>query len=277
MAQDLHEAYADDVLADMGLAHYHLGLFEAGDDVADLPAAQVRLLERLCAPASPGPGDVVVDLGCGPGVTAAWLVGRGCHVVAVDLVAPMAERARAALAADAGGGGPARAVVRADMAVLPLADGSVDHVVAVESLYHHPHRARVLAEVRRILRPGGWLVVAEHALASPRRGPDRWWIRELTVGDHHGTVDDLRAGLVAAGFASVAVDDVTAAVVRPSVRAIRRDPTARRGVARYLARHHGRAAGRAAPVLVALIAAATTLSFTRGVGRYALQAARRPA
>ena len=111
-------------------------------------------LERLAgAGAPPGP---VLDLGCGRGYWMEELGRRGMLAVGVER-----EPDRAALA---GRYGP---VVAGDGAHLPLAPGSVGLVWCLHVLHHVPEPARVLAEVRRVLRPGGTLVLAESVEDNP--------------------------------------------------------------------------------------------------------------
>ncbi|HEX6076154.1 MAG TPA: methyltransferase domain-containing protein [Micromonosporaceae bacterium] len=94
-------------------------------------------------------GAVLVDLGCGGGLLAPHVAGKGYRHIGVDLV-PSALR----LAADHG-----VTPVRADVRTLPLADGCADVVSAGELLEHVTDPRRVLAEACRLLRPGGVLVL----------------------------------------------------------------------------------------------------------------------
>jgi 2-polyprenyl-6-hydroxyphenyl methylase/3-demethylubiquinone-9 3-methyltransferase len=93
---------------------------------------------------------VLVDLGCGGGLLAPYVAGKGYRHVGVDLVTSALVAAR-----ERGG----VTVVRADVANLPLADGCADVVSAGELLEHVPDFRAVVAEAARILRPGGTLVL----------------------------------------------------------------------------------------------------------------------
>ncbi len=97
----------------------------------------------------------VLEVGCGWGELAARL-GRepGIEVVAVDLSPRMVELARAR-------GVDARV---ADVQSLPFADERFDCVTANWMLYHVPDLDRGLAEIARVLRPGGRLVAATNGL-----------------------------------------------------------------------------------------------------------------
>jgi 2-polyprenyl-6-hydroxyphenyl methylase/3-demethylubiquinone-9 3-methyltransferase len=107
-----------------------------------------RARARLIPPAE-RPGAVLVDLGCGGGLLAPHVAGKGYHHIGIDLIVSGLEQARE----------HGIAPVLADAGRLPFADGSADVVSAGELLEHVPDRPRVVAEACRILRPGGWLVL----------------------------------------------------------------------------------------------------------------------
>ncbi|GLX36000.1 methyltransferase [Streptomyces roseochromogenus] len=127
-----------------------------------------------------GPGDRVLDAGCGTGRALTPLraaVGPSGTVLGVDLTERMLAAAREA-GRDADG-----TLLLADVARLPLRDGSLDAVFAAGLIAHLPDPAANLAELARVVRPGGRLAlfhpIGRAALAA-RHG------RELTP-------DDLRA------------------------------------------------------------------------------------
>jgi ubiquinone/menaquinone biosynthesis C-methylase UbiE len=74
----------------------------------------------------------------------------GWHVLCSDLSPGMVAEARTVLAGEGG-----FSFLATDVQDLPLADASVDLVLANFMLYHVPDRPRALAEIRRVLRPGG--------------------------------------------------------------------------------------------------------------------------
>jgi SAM-dependent methyltransferase len=93
--------------------------------------------------------ETLIDVGCGPGEFAVLLQKRlQVDVVALDQSLRMAELAR-----DRG-----LRALRGDIQQLPFGDGLFDVVVAIRVLYHLPDLDRGLAEIRRVLRPGGRLV-----------------------------------------------------------------------------------------------------------------------
>ena len=118
------------------------------------------------------PGARVLDLGCGSGrhAAAAYRL-PGARVVGVDLAGAdlAAARERLQLHERLGAHGGGRwDLCAADGLRLPFADGRFDLVVCAEMLEHVRADRRVLAEIARVLRPGG-----ELAVSVPRHGPER--------------------------------------------------------------------------------------------------------
>ena len=104
-------------------------------------------------------GDVdglrLIDIGCGSGYYLAELVGRGADVVGVDGSSQQLTRARARV-------GPDIELLAHDLErpLTMFEDASFDGAV-MPLVYHHiDNRAGLLSEVRRVLRPGGWLVLS---------------------------------------------------------------------------------------------------------------------
>ncbi|GAB2599946.1 class I SAM-dependent methyltransferase [Streptomyces capparidis] len=109
------------------------------------------------------PGDRVLDLGCGAGRHAFECYRRGAHVVALDRNGDeIREVARWFAAMDEAGEPPAGATataVEGDALALPFPDESFDRVIVSEVMEHIPDDKGVLAEMVRVLRPGGLLAV----------------------------------------------------------------------------------------------------------------------
>lgn len=117
-------------------------------DVAAVREQRVRTRELL------GPVDgTVLDLGCGPGHLSAELAATA-RVVAVD-------RETAMLVATRERAGDGVLCLRAEATELPLADGAVDTAAVVQVLEYVPDVAGALAELRRVLRPGGRAVLVD--------------------------------------------------------------------------------------------------------------------
>jgi ubiquinone/menaquinone biosynthesis C-methylase UbiE len=150
--------------ADMyGLAHRP----DHYDRVAWLGAPLHRKVVADVAGAGLPAGALVVDIGTGPGRVPRRIAAADPHlrVEGVDLAEEMVAYAAAAARADGLGEDRLRFAV-ADVAALPYADASVDLVISSVSLHHWEQPAAGLAEIRRVLRPGGraWVYDLRHVL-----------------------------------------------------------------------------------------------------------------
>lgn len=120
--------------------------------------------QRICASLwsgdGPAPGQTVVELGCGPGFYVRRLAARygAINVLGVDHSAAQLRLARRAAAER---GLDNCSFELADVCALPLASGSADGVVVSRLLSVIADRQAALAEMHRILRPGGRLFLAE--------------------------------------------------------------------------------------------------------------------
>lgn len=104
-----------------------------------------------------GPGDLgtIAELCCGRGEALTLLGGQGRRYIGVDLSENMLQ------AVKAGHGHPNALFIQADATRVPLAAASVDTVVILGGIHHVPARARLFAEVARILKPGGRFLYRE--------------------------------------------------------------------------------------------------------------------
>lgn len=137
---------------------------EASERVADLMEAAA------------GPDARFLELGVGTGRIALPLHRRGRTVVGVDLSVPMLERYRAKAAA---AHLPPPPLLRGDVTRLPLRDACVDAVIEVHVLHLIPAWREAVAEARRVLAPGGTMLLAgrdcEYRSDGPwRRTRERW-------------------------------------------------------------------------------------------------------
>ena len=109
------------------------------------------------------PGELVLDLGCGAGRHSFEAQLRGAHVVAVDLDDAVLKDVNEMMK----GIGPSGSCTVGDALRLPFADGSFDRIIASEVLEHIPEDAAAMAEISRVLKPGGTV-----AVTVPRYWPE---------------------------------------------------------------------------------------------------------
>ena len=156
------------------------------------------------------PGDRVLDMGCGAGRHAFEMFRRGGDVIAFDqdgdelagvleLFGAMRDAGEVPLGAEAD-------IKQGDALSLPFVDEEFDRVVAAEVLEHVPDDTGAIAELARVLRPGGTI-----AVTVPRWGPEKicWALSDAyheVEGGHvriytgHELVEKLQdAGLVYVG------------------------------------------------------------------------------
>lgn len=157
----------------------------------DLPGAITALVPE---------GSVAADLGCGTGEVVERMLGVAGEVIGVDGSARMLDLARKRLPDDA-----ARVSLRiGDLGHLPLRDGEADFVAINMVLHHLFSPEAALAEARRVLRPGGSIVIADfdrHENEAMRvTHGDRW------LGF---TSEALCAALRKAGFSLVSTQKIS--------------------------------------------------------------------
>lgn len=144
------------------------------DDLADewlRPEGEFAALHWLApararlVPQPTRPGAVLVDLACGGGIMGSHI--DGYRHVGVDLTHSALVVART----------QGLTPVQADVTTLPLPDESVDVLIAGELLEHLPDHEATVAEMARVLRPGGTVVLDTMA--------DTWWGRLslVTIGE----------------------------------------------------------------------------------------------
>ncbi len=153
-----------------------------------------------------GPGTTVIDVGCGAGRHSFEAYRRGADVIAFDQNAEeLADVDTMLQAMGQAGEAPKSAkaqVVVGDALALPYPDGTFDAVIASEILEHIPDDDAAIAELIRVLRPGGTL-----AVTVPRWLPERicWLLSDEYHANEGGHIriyraDKLRSMLVAGGL-----------------------------------------------------------------------------
>lgn len=99
-------------------------------------------------------GKTVLDIACGDGYGAAMLARHAAQVTGVDIDTPTVERARGKYVADN------LRFLQGSATDIPLDDDSVDLVISFETIEHLMEQDRMLYEIRRVLRPEGFLIIS---------------------------------------------------------------------------------------------------------------------
>ncbi len=150
-----------------------------------------QLLDRLAA--SVPAGGIICDMGCGPGQVARYLHDCGAEVIGVDLSAQMIEQAREL--------NPGIKFTQGNMLALKVADETWAGIAAFYSIIHIPREdvMTALHELKRVLQPGGLLLVAFH-LGTEVLHLDEWWEQPVSADFVFFQAPEMQAYLQAAGF-----------------------------------------------------------------------------
>jgi ubiquinone/menaquinone biosynthesis C-methylase UbiE len=115
-----------------------------------------------------------LDVACGPGVISRALARRVGEVNGVDLTPAMVEEAERRSREE---GIDSVSFALGDATALDFADGSFDGAITRLSLHHVPAPGRVVSEMARVVRPGGWVVISD--LAADIDGEAAAWREEI--------------------------------------------------------------------------------------------------
>lgn len=152
-----------------------------------------------------GAEDTVLDLACGPGLTACEFAARARHVTGIDLTPAMIEQAELQQRAQ----GLENLTWRVgDITALPFADGSFSVVFTRYSFHHLLDPAAALAEMARVCAPGGRVVVVDVHTTTPEQAEAYNTAEKLRDPSHTRALDlaELLAMMRDAGLADVTTD-----------------------------------------------------------------------
>jgi len=215
--------------------HVHHGLWLDGRETPEI--AVRRLIARVAERAGIRAGTRVCDVGCGYGATARLLA----REIGADVVGVTVSPVQSAVAASAAGPDDRVRIVLGDWLRNDLPAGAFDAAVAIESTEHMEDKAGCFAEIRRVLRREGRLVVCAWLAAERPRPSHARALLEPICREARlpamGSESDYRELLAGARLTVDSFEDLTTRVARTWTICIRRaarrvlvDPVARRYV-----------------------------------------------
>jgi tocopherol O-methyltransferase len=189
--------------------HIHHGYWEDGESPA---AAQVKLVERLAAQAHIPWGAHVLDVGCGLGGSALWLVRHlGCRVLGITISPVQAAMARERARAEGLAERVCFEVMDANRLTLP--PERFDAVWVIECSEHLADKRRFLAACACLLRPSGVLALCAWLVAEDLRSmAQARLIAEVASGmlcPSLASKRDYVRWMRASGFAHIEAEDLT--------------------------------------------------------------------
>lgn len=184
---------------DLGSANYSAEELATADEVYSFGCGNPLAFSQVKE------GDRVLDLGCGAGldlILAAARVGASGEVIGIDMTSAMLERARKNIARSGHQNIKLHQGVIED---LPVETGSVDWVISNCVVNLSPDKAKVFAEISRVLKPGGQMLISDIVIDGVPK-----WVRSVakrfnpaiaaTLGEA-----DYVAGLQRAGLQSIEI------------------------------------------------------------------------
>lgn len=191
----------------------HVGYWPPETPEMSLTAAQEQLTDLMISRTLVGPGQKVLDLGCGVGWPALRLAEKtGCEVVGITI--SQTQLVAAKRSAQERGLAQQVTFQHMDAMHLAFAEETFDAVWAFESLFHMPDRTHVLCQVGRVLRPGGRLLICDFYERTPLTPETATLETEFYCVNSRITPNECRAMLLALGFFTKEVKDISENLVK---------------------------------------------------------------
>ncbi|MFF9772004.1 methyltransferase domain-containing protein [Streptomyces sp. NPDC014636] len=198
----------------------HVGFWNDQEDTTGLEDAADRLTDMMIERLQVGPGDRVLDIGCGLGGPAIRLAQKtGAEVVGISVSRKQVDRANE-LAEAAGMSGKV-SFQHGDAMNLPFDDASFSAVWMLESVMQMPDRKAALTEAARVLRPGGRLALTdnyERETISEERRPVIEGILKRYLTQSPASFEAYPVMLREAGLRCAELIDVSENTTRQSVK-----------------------------------------------------------
>jgi 2-polyprenyl-3-methyl-5-hydroxy-6-metoxy-1,4-benzoquinol methylase len=153
------------------------------------------MIKRL----DPHKGEKVLDIACGAGDLSLKIAAKGCEVHGIDMSAEGIESAKRL----AGIAKTKCEFTIGDAEHLPYADGFFDKVVCSSSLEHFKDDAQSLREMKRVVKPGGKIILTVDSLTYPIRPELKERHRKMCAVEHYYTREDMAKALKNAGLTMV--------------------------------------------------------------------------
>ena len=174
-------------------------------------------LERMSQRLNIEPGSTVLDVGTGTGVFIPFLmkkIGKNGHIVALDIAEKMLEKARAK---DFNGN---INYLCADATDIPLDNETFDSIVCYSTFPHFQDKPRTLAEMKRVIKSGGNLLICHTSSRNTineihRQIPE---VENDIIPDEH----EMQIMLSKAGFTDIRIDDNSESYRCSAIKLVRR-------------------------------------------------------
>ena len=212
---DLSALTTEELSRQLGHPHGEIGL-AVGDLLNRANGALTRAVIRRLGLKR---GDRVLEIGFGNGKLTEELLAEASDLsyVGIDVAETMVAVARDFNAEAVAAGRAAFHLASAE--AVPIGSASIDKIMAVNVFYFIADEAKAIAEMRRVLKPGGLSIVA----VSTAETAGRFSFHRPEFGFRVADVEAIEALHLAAGFASVTVEPYSDPVVLPDGQTVQRD------------------------------------------------------